>query len=419
MFQFSKRLLSVLVLTMSITISLKAQSITQTVRGKVVDQESNVNFSFFSNYFSQLGESVPFSMLEIIQIIALIQGFFLLSVLFVKQESYKRVNFLLLLGSIIALLLNIVGDDDFNLFFSKANWYFFQSPLIITLFFLLIKYHNSKQNKFQLRDLLYFIPYLFFVTLQIVEDVNGLGKNIWLIIGEVLAGVTLLVYLGYTIYDIIKNKKERWMLLFILPYALLQLIDEISFIVTKSYDNFLFIESYGIIGLSAILLYMILFKLVVSPTSILPKADTKAYKTSSLSKSKADVYKREFLRLMDKEKLFTNSNITVNQVAQKMGIPRQHLSEVLNVYLKSNFQDYMNKYRAEEFVECLKDGKFNNYSIMGIANEVGFKSKSSFNTTFKKIYGVTPSEFKKTLPSIDMTNPLSENLLEIKEASTF
>lgn len=339
-------------------------------------------------------------MLEIIQIIAIIQGLFLLSVLFVKQESYKRVNFLLLLGSIVALLLNIVGDDDFNLFFSNANWYFFQSPLIITLFFLLIKYHNSKQDKFQLRDLLYFLPYLFFITLQIVEDVNGLVNNIWLMIGEVLAGVTLLVYLGYTIYDIIKNKKERWMLLFIVPYALLNLIDEISFILTKSHDYFSFLETYGIIGLSAILLYMILFKLVVSPKSILPKADTKSYKTSSLSKSKAEVYKREFLRLMDKEKLFTNSNITVDQVAQKMGITRQCLSEVLNVYLKSNFQDYMNKCRAEEFVKCFKDDKFKNYSIMGIANEVGFKSKSSFNTTFKKIYGVTPSEFKKTLPSV-------------------
>jgi AraC-like DNA-binding protein len=339
-------------------------------------------------------------MLEIIQIIALVQGLFLLSVLFVKQESYKRVNFLLLLGSIIALLLNIVGDDDFNLFVSNANWYFFQSPLSITLFFLLIKYHNSKQDKFQPGDFLYFIPYLFFIILQIVEDVSGLVKNIWLIVGEILSGVTLLVYLGYTIYDIIKNKKERWMLFFIVPYALLHLIDEISFIVIKSYDNFFLLESYGIIGLSAILLYMILFKLVVSPKSVLPKADIRAYKISSLTKFKADVYKREFLRLMDKEKLFTNGDITVDQVAQKMGIPRQYLSEVLNVYLKSNFQDYINKYRAEEFVECLKDDKFRNYSIMGIANEVGFKSKSSFNTTFKKIYGVTPSEFKKALPSV-------------------
>src|SRR5690606_30629041 len=98
----------------------------------------------------------------------------------------------------------------------------------------------------------------------------------WLIIGEVLAGVTLLVYLGYTIYDIIKNEKERWMLLFIVPYAILNLVDEVSFIITKSHDNFPFLESYGIIGISAVLLYMILFKLVVSPKSILPKADIKA-----------------------------------------------------------------------------------------------------------------------------------------------
>ena len=339
-------------------------------------------------------------MLNIIQIIALTLGLFLLSVLLVKQESYKRVNFLLLLGSIVALLLNIVGDDDFNLFFSNVNWYFFQTPLIITLFFLLIKYHNSQQDKFQLRDFLYFIPYLFFITLQILEDVNDIGGNIWLITGEILAGVTLLIYLGYTLYDIIKNKKERWMLFFIVPYTLLHLIHQISFMITNDHDNFSFFESYGLIGLSAILLYMILFKLVVSPKSLLPKADIKAYKTSSLSKSKAEAYKKEFLSIMDKEKLFTNSNITVNQVAQKMGIPRQYLSEVLNVYLKSNFQDCMNKYRAEEFVECLKDEKFKNYSIIGIANEVGFKSKSSFNTTFKKIYGVTPSEFKKTLPSV-------------------
>ena len=338
-------------------------------------------------------------MLGIIQIIALIQGLFLLSVLLFKQESYKRVNFLLLLCSIIALLLNVVGDDDFNLFISNANWFFFQSPLTITLFFLLIKYHNSQQDKFQLKDFLYFIPYFLFIILQILEDIVGLVNNIWIIIGEVLAGVTLLGYLGYTIYDIIKNKKERWMLFFIVPYTLLNLIDEASFIITNSHDYFSFLETYGIIGLSAVLLYMILFKLVVSPKSILPKADTKAYKTSNLSKTKAEVYKREFIVLMDKEKLFTNSNITVNQVAQRMGIPRQHLSEVLNVYLKSNFQDYMNKCRVEEFVECIKDEKFKNYSIMGIANEVGFKSKSSFNTTFKKVYGVTPSEYKNALPS--------------------
>lgn len=80
-----------------------------------------------------------------------------------------------------------------------------------------------------------------------------------------------------------------------------------------------------------------------------------------------------------------------------MGIPRQHLSEVLNIHMKTSFQDYINKCRVEEFAKSLKEEKYKNYTLMGITNEVGFKSKSSFNTTFKKIKGVTPSEFKKQL----------------------
>lgn len=334
-------------------------------------------------------------MLKIIQIIAIIQGLFLLIVLFVKRDNYKKLNFWLLFLTILSLLFHIVGDDDFNLLQKNANWYIFHSPLIITFFFLLIKYHNSKQEKFQTKDALYFIPYLVFISIQFLENFSSLDKNFWLAIGEILAGLILLIYLGYTIYDIIKNKKEQWMLFFIVPYTLIHLIEGLLFLTSENYDSFPFLESYGIIGLSALLLYIILFKLVISPKSVLPKADTKSYKTSSLNISKVNEYKKEFLRLMNEEKLFKDADLTVTQVAQKIGIPRQHLSEILNVHMKYNFKDYINKCRVDEFVKSLKDSKFKNYTIMGIANEVGFKSKSSFNTTFKKIHGVTPSEFKK------------------------
>ncbi len=104
-----------------------------------------------------------------------------------------------------------------------------------------------------------------------------------------------------------------------------------------------------------------------------------------------------FLRI--NEELFKNSNLTVDEVAKTMGIPRQHLSEILNVYLKSNFQDFVNRCRAKAFTEYVKDEKYANYTIMGIANEVGFKSKSVFNSTFKKLYGQTPSSYKKSLTS--------------------
>ena len=336
-------------------------------------------------------------MLKTIQIIALVQGIFLLTILFLKRENYKRLNFWLLFVCIISILLHIVGDDDFNLIQTDANWYIFHSPLIITLFFLLIKYHNTNQSRFKVKDLLYFIPYVVFVVLQFMEDTPRIKGNSLFVFFEGIITMTMITYLVFTIYDIVKNKKEQWMLFFIVPYLIVYVLDAVPYYITGEHDTIPFLESYGIIGLSALLLYFILFKLVVSPKSVLPKADTKAYKTSSLNTSNVEGYKETFIKLMNEEKLFKNSNLTVNEVAKTMGIPRQHLSEVLNVHLKTSFQDYINKCRVEKFVTCLEDNKYANYTIMGIANEVGFKSKSSFNTAFKKLKGVTPSQYKKSL----------------------
>ena len=78
-------------------------------------------------------------------------------------------------------------------------------------------------------------------------------------------------------------------------------------------------------------------------------------------------------------------------------MPRQHISEVLNVHMNVSFQDFINEYRVNAFINCLQKEQYAHYTLFGIANEVGFNSKSSFNTTFKKIKGLTPSEFKKTL----------------------
>lgn len=339
-------------------------------------------------------------MLKTIQIIALLQGVFLIIILFVKRNDYKRLNFWLLFITIISLLFHIIGDDDFNLIQADANWYVFHAPLIITLFFLLIKYNGSIRTKFQLKDLLYFIPYLIYVGAEFFEDTltkNIEAEPVGLIIAEILVTITMLWYLGAIIYQAYTDKKKQWMLYFLIPYAIVNLLDVTSYFISGDPNSIPYLESYGIIAISGLLLYVILFKLVVSPKSVLPKAETKAYKTSSLQTSKVAGYKKEFIRLMKEEKLFTDSEVTVNQVAQKMGIPRQHLSEVLNVHMKSSFQDYINKCRAEEFVVCLKNKKYTNYTILGIATEVGFKSKSSFNTTFKKLYGVTPSAYRKTL----------------------
>ena len=98
---------------------------------------------------------------------------------------------------------------------------------------------------------------------------------------------------------------------------------------------------------------------------------------------------------MTKQQIFKNPKLNVNEVAHQLGISRQQLSEILNVHMEVRFQDLLNQYRVEAFINCLHQEHYKNYTLLAIANEVGFSSKSSFNATFKKLKGLTPSQYKK------------------------
>ena len=336
-------------------------------------------------------------MLRTFQIIALLQGIFLLFILFKRKKEYKRINLWLLSGCIISVTLYAVGDDDYNLFVEDTDWFLFHDTLIITFFFLFVRYYKSGKEKFIKTDLLFFVPYLFIIVFQTLENTYIIEENYVFRVAHEIVELIFLGMLVYTVYDIIKNKKEKWLLVFILPLTIIFLVDELTYIVTNSNEAPYLLDSYGIILAIIFLFYLVLYKLIFAPKDVLPKSDSSKYKTSSLNSKSIDSNKSELLRLMNEEKLFTNNNLTVNDVAKRMNIPRQHLSEILNVHLKTGFQDFLNQYRVEEFVECLKNNKYQNYTIMGIANEVGFSSKSSFNTTFKKLKGMTPSQYKKQL----------------------
>ncbi|MCA1967435.1 MAG: helix-turn-helix domain-containing protein [Flavobacterium sp.] len=97
------------------------------------------------------------------------------------------------------------------------------------------------------------------------------------------------------------------------------------------------------------------------------------------------------------DKLYLNGKLSIQDVSEKLNIPKHYISEVLNEHMKTNFQDFINEYRVEEFIKRLKNDQNNQFTLLGIAIDVGFNSKSSFNAIFKKFKGLTPTEFKKNL----------------------
>ena len=100
-------------------------------------------------------------------------------------------------------------------------------------------------------------------------------------------------------------------------------------------------------------------------------------------------------RLMAEQKPYLMSNITFDALSQQFDVPPRELSATLNGHFKKNFYEFINDYRIEEAKLRLVSDSHSEKTITDIFIEVGFNSKSVFNTFFKKKVGMTPSEYRK------------------------
>ena len=99
---------------------------------------------------------------------------------------------------------------------------------------------------------------------------------------------------------------------------------------------------------------------------------------------------------MEEDKLFTDSDLNLQLLAQKLAISPYYLSQIINVKLHKNFFDFINRYRIDEAKKILSQPKNDHYTILSIAYEVGFNNKTSFNAAFKKHTSRTPSQFRNS-----------------------
>ena len=97
------------------------------------------------------------------------------------------------------------------------------------------------------------------------------------------------------------------------------------------------------------------------------------------------------------QKAYLNKSISLQQLAALSGIRANVVSEVLNKFYQKNFYDFINELRAKEVLIRLQDNTFAHLTIDALAEECGFKSKSTFYQSFKKITGQTPTQYKKGL----------------------
>ena len=119
------------------------------------------------------------------------------------------------------------------------------------------------------------------------------------------------------------------------------------------------------------------------------------YEKSILTVEQAHRCLNTLKRVMEMEKPYRQSNLKLPDLAKRLNISTNMLSQIINEYLNQNFFDLINQYRVEEAKQMLSDPKHQHYTLLRIAFDVGFNNKTSFNNFFKKITGMTPSEFRR------------------------
>lgn len=124
------------------------------------------------------------------------------------------------------------------------------------------------------------------------------------------------------------------------------------------------------------------------------ESPVKKYEKSPLAEEDSAIISRLLIESMEKDRLYLNDDLSITDLASHIGYSSIQVSQTLNQKQGENFFDFVNSYRIEEVKKQLIDPENDYISILGIAMDAGFSSKSTFNKCFKKFTGTTPSVFK-------------------------
>lgn len=332
---------------------------------------------------------------------ALMLGFLFLTV---KTENKKANLFLgLFLWSltieVLGVLTQSISEDVFNI------------PItgLFTILFLFLYVNQTINNTLKKWYLLLFIPGV------VINGINYLNIDINLLeIFDYIFNIFLLVYILNTLkqhknnisnyYSDLEHKTLSWIktIVFIyLGFHVLWIVEDII-----SFKNEDIIEYFA--SLSTILTFFMVYWIGYNGFS---QSEIFKNKLFILSKKEDDniedkidiLYeesKKEYIKIktrIETEKLYTNRALNLRNLSTILEIKEKELSKLINKHSKTNFYQFINGFRVAEFKKLLASPKAKQLSILGLAEEAGFSSKSTFYTAFKAVEGITPKQYEMSL----------------------
>ncbi len=356
------------------------------------------------------------------------QGTFLIFALLGKKGTNRMGH-----GNLAILLYAITSYFLYALLENFDGFHFFKSILKINSiaigaligpsFFLFVKSYLVPGKRNWKLSVWHFLPYflLLFVlaTMELVYGkitaVAAIGSPTFVYLIEGIKTVHIITYMALTASLLFHLPKAgnilfqgnsmsvvRWLGFLLVLFMLTVLGSLLFFIWAKFFSTDIIDgEPIYVVALLVLVVYSIAYMAIRFPLSVSKEEEvlvfkrSPKYRTSPLRESDMlrilDLAKKE----METNKPYLNESLTIESLAEKLQIPVHHLSQSINQLHKRSFNDFVNGYRVEEFKARISNGMHDHKTILGIALESGFASKSSFNRIFKSLTQMTPNAYKK------------------------
>lgn len=372
--------------------------------------------------------AINFNLYNLLIAIGSIQGFAFSIIVFCNPKYKSNSNFYL------SLLIATISLNNLYYWFIDINYisnlelyklYYIPWALLITpmYYFFVISYLNKKRVKLKFNNYLLFPFYLFlslhtslslskyFFNLDRVFYTN-LVENLYYI--EEYSSATFTLIIIYFIYkrivyyeknnSILNNKiiliSTKWLKNILFFGVIISIIWMIMILYNQmnSYELFSSKSRYFLwISNSALIYYLgylgIYHNGIFKQREVIRKTVPLGEKSTKVINhdSKID----EIKKIIEEEKLFLNPNLSLSLLSKRFKLNESYFSHFFNQNSDINFSNYINILRVENVKKILVNDSFKNYTLISIALESGFNSKSAFYNAFKKETGITPTEYRK------------------------
>jgi len=376
---------------------------------------------------------------KILVIIATVHAYlFAVLLLSSKRKSTKILGVYMLMT-----FLNYAINANMYMFkIHILNYFFyylipFLSLVLMPIMFLYVRYLTSETFVINKKSVVHFIPALVWFSVviailmktpseiryNIIHEIDKEStyyesiRNLFLITNTLIF-LQVFIYSIKMLYFLLKHKKTvekvysykemislNWLMVFVSLFFAYYLFELIVFVSTELPVNisvyFLVITLHvffvGIMGLRQREVYAKQsheYQGIKGVQEAEENNEDDIRKTTHFSDEMKAKIAEDIKKLMQEKKIYLNPELSLYDLANELDIHKNYLSHIINDVFGMNFFNFINTYRIEHAKHMLADKQFDNFTIEGIAQSSGFKTRNVFYPIFKKIVGETPNEYK-------------------------